>query len=234
LEEFVPAVPTRQPLWQTIVETMRRAIIVGDLVAGTHLEEQALANKFGVSRATVLRALTQLKHEGLIQSEPWQGAFFTGITEDDVHHIYECRLLLEPFALNRAAERLDSAGFSQLQSLVDQMELRIREGGPGHMAEPDVQFHRTLINLSGNPRLLYSWEPHAGLIRTLLGITNEMSPRDPQWLVREHQVILDALAAGRRNEAEELLRTSLQSGEMVMRGIIRRTGRLQTPFADRA
>ena len=94
LESFEPAIAPRKALWESIVEPMRRAIVLGELPAGLHLEEPALAQKFGVSRIPVREALVRLEHEGLVRVEPRRGAFIVGMTEDDVHDVYELRSLI--------------------------------------------------------------------------------------------------------------------------------------------
>src|SRR5438046_922384 len=95
-------------LWERVLAGIRRAIVLGDLAPGTHLKEPLLAQRFGVSRLPVREAIARLEREGLVRVEPRRGAFVVGITDHGVADIYECRLLLESYAIRRAAERIDA------------------------------------------------------------------------------------------------------------------------------
>src|SRR5438874_13166497 len=99
VDTFDPGLAPRQALWESIVAALRRAIILGELQPGLHLEEPALAEKFGVSRIPVREALTRLAHEGLVRLEPRRGAFVGGVTSDDVHDLFELRRLVEIYAI---------------------------------------------------------------------------------------------------------------------------------------
>src|SRR5437763_12623333 len=99
-----------EALWERVAIAMRRAIVLGDLAPGTHLKEPLLAQRFGVSRLPVREAIARLEREGLVRVEPRRGAFVVGITDHGVGDIYECRLLLESYAIRRAATRVEAEG----------------------------------------------------------------------------------------------------------------------------
>src|SRR5579871_6458237 len=90
-----------EALWAHVAAALRRSIVLGDLEQGSHLKEPLLAQRFGVSRLPIREAITQLEREGLVRVEPRRGAFVVGITEQGIKDIYDCRLLLETFALRR-------------------------------------------------------------------------------------------------------------------------------------
>src|SRR5579884_3015211 len=186
LENFDPGIASRRALWETIVEAMRRAIVLGELPPGLHLEEPALARKFGVSRIPVREAIVRLEHEGLVRIEPRRGAFIVGVTEDDVGDLYEFRLLLESSAIRRAAQRIDDVGLAQLRELVDQMAEAVHRGQTVHMVGPDVDFHRAIVGQSGSRQLQAAWDRIAGPIATILGIT-DTSYREPQNAIAGHR-----------------------------------------------
>ena len=64
------------------------------------LNEQKLCAEMGnISRTPMRDALGRLEQEGLITILPKKGLMVSGITEDDVHSMFEMRLLVEPYAL---------------------------------------------------------------------------------------------------------------------------------------
>src|SRR4051812_27307481 len=90
-DRFTPPVAHSVPLREIIANEMRRAIILDEIPPGTRLDEQWLADKFGVSRIPIREAFPLLAHSGLVRLEPRRGAFVVGITNDDIHDIYEFR-----------------------------------------------------------------------------------------------------------------------------------------------
>jgi len=206
-------------LWESIVAVVRRAIILGELQPGLHLEEPALAEKFGVSRIPVREALTRLAHEGLVRLEPRRGAFVIGVTPDDVHDIYDLRLLIETHAIRRAARRADPAGIVLLQAHADQMVDAVRLNHLDRVAEPDVKFHRQIVVMAGSQRLLAAWDPIGGLVATFLSITNT-THRDMPRAAASHQRLIRLLEAGEADAAVAELHAHLDNGESVMRRVL--------------
>src|SRR5438270_9876747 len=118
MENFHPERPPRLELWEQVVEALRTAIVRGDLAAGTRLVEVELAEKLGVSTGTVRDALRQLEYEGLVENRPRGRKVAVGMSERDVHEIYELRTHLEVMAARLAAERGGRNAVDQLQRLV--------------------------------------------------------------------------------------------------------------------
>lgn len=216
MDSFEPGIAPRQALWEPIAAALRRAIILGELSPGLHLEEPSLAEKFGVSRIPVREALARLTHEGLVQIEPRRGAFVIGMTSDEVHDVYDFRQLIEAHAIRRAAERADADSLARLQSLVDDMAEAVRRNQLDRVAVPDVNFHREIVAMAGSRRLLNAWEPIGGIVATILSIT-DTTYRDMPRSVTSHQAMVNALIRGDTDAAEAELRAHLSNGESVMR-----------------
>ncbi len=219
-------------LWHRVVEAMRRAIVVGELAPGAHLKEPVLAELFGVSRLPVREAIAQLEREGLVRIEPRRGAYVVGVTEQDIHDIYECRLLLETYAIERTAQRIDAEGVAALNALIARMEAAMAAGQVQTVAASDMAFHRLIIGLSGNRALSNAWEPLAPLIETALGIA-EATVEDLPQAVHGHLDIVAALARHDVRVAVELLSDHLPGGERLVHDAIR-SGRARYDHALRA
>ena len=215
MDAFDPGIALRQALWEPIAAALRRAIILGELPPGLHLEEPSLAEKFGVSRIPVREALARLAHEGLVRIEPRRGAFVVGMTADEIHDVYELRQLIEVHAARRAAERLDSQDLPRLQRQVERMAEAVRQQRLDRVAEPDVRFHREIVVLAGSRRLLSAWEPIGGIVATILSIT-DTTYRDLPRSVASHQAIVAALARHDPEGVAAELRAHIQNGEQVL------------------
>lgn len=220
LDQFTPETARPVDLWEFVAAALRRAIITGELGQGVHLQEPVLAQKFGVSRVPVREALTQLAHEGLVRSEPRRGTFVVGFTESDVHEVYDMRRLLEGEAGRLAAARATTEDIARLQRLVDEMDQAVHIGQVERVAEPDIAFHRAIFEIAGHRRLLAAWEPIAGIVSTLLTITNTSYPDMPR-AVGGHQKIVQALINRDPVAYGQNLSEHLSNGEQVMGGAMR-------------
>ncbi len=201
----------QEALWQRVVHALRRAIVTGELEAGLHLKEPALAQRYGVSRLPIREAIAQLEREGLVRSEPRRGAYVVGITDQVISDIYDCRLLIEAYALKRVAQSIDEEGLAALEELVDQMERDVMLDQVQSVAVCDLAFHRRIVELAGNRALASAWEPLTPLIATALGIAEAAVPDLPA-AVHGHRLLLDALRAHDPDAAVQELSAHLPVG----------------------
>lgn len=220
MDFFEPGAVRQPALWESIVVALRRAIILGELPPGLHLEEPSLAAKFGVSRIPIREAVIRLAHEQLVRIEPRRGAFIVGVTEKDLDDIYELRVLLEGYAARKAAERIDDEGVAGLHAVVDRMVEAARQNQLQLTAALDLEFHRRIITFAGNPRLVAAWEPIGGLIDAILAI-NDATVEDMPHAAEGHRLIIRALESGDPGLAEERLRFHIQSGMVHLQQAIR-------------
>ena len=72
------------PLRDVVFNTLRQAILRGELKPGERLMELKLANKLGVSRTPIREAIRKLELEGLVIMCPRKGAEVAEITEDNL------------------------------------------------------------------------------------------------------------------------------------------------------
>jgi DNA-binding GntR family transcriptional regulator len=203
-----------EALWERVVAALRRAIVMGELVPGSHLKEPLLAQRFGVSRLPVREAIAPLDREGLVRIEPRRGAFVVGIAEQDIVDIYECRLMIELVAIRRTARIITEASIVALDALVAQMDEAVSTTQPQLLAASDMDFHRSIVTLSGNRALVKAWEPVAPLVQTILGISDTTcSSAELPEAVNGHRKIIRALAAHDVAAAEALLEVHLLGGQ---------------------
>ena len=90
------------PLRDVVFNTLRRAILRGELKPGERLMEIQLANKLGVSRTPIREAIRKLELEGLVLMIPRKGAEVAEITEKNLRDVLEVRCALEELAVQLA------------------------------------------------------------------------------------------------------------------------------------
>lgn len=112
-----------------IVDSLRRAIIAGELAPGARLVERDLCDRFAVSRGPVREALRQLSAEGLVRHEAHRGPTVEMISEQDVRDLYRVRGCLEGLAGESFAQRATDEDVERLWRAAEQV-LTLREDDP--------------------------------------------------------------------------------------------------------
>ena len=91
------------PLRDIVFQTLRNAIITGELQPGERLMETQLGEKLGVSRTPIREAIRKLELEGLVVMVPRKGAQVAQFTEKDIQDVLEVRAALEALAVQNIA-----------------------------------------------------------------------------------------------------------------------------------
>ena len=107
MNEFQIRMDEYLPLRDVVYNTLRQAILTGELQPGERLMEIALANRLGVSRTPVREAIRKLELDGLVVMMPRRGAHVAQITEKDLNEVLEVRIGLEEMAVRFACQRID-------------------------------------------------------------------------------------------------------------------------------
>lgn len=187
-----------------IVESLKRVIVTGDLGPGARVLETDLAEQLGVSRGPVREAFRQLEQEGLLISYPHRGTFVASIPEDEIEEVYALRAHLESYAARRVTEERGQEAARVLQGLVDEMRACAASGDLAGLADRDLQFHDTVLELSGYQALHRIWRSMDGLVRAriyaALGLPKHAGLIE--YTASSHQPIVDGIRSGSPDLAE--------------------------------
>jgi DNA-binding FadR family transcriptional regulator len=203
----------KEGLSTQIANAIRKAILDGALSVEERLpSETELAERFGVSRATVREAMKRLAAQNLIRSERGAagGAFVNRITFDEARDdlvsttrlligmndipfedAIEARYLLESSCLPLACENRSS---DDLEVMVQEISL---QGGDDlsdeDFCDSDVRFHSTIAKATGNPLLMFQV---AGAIEAMQPLMNMLvyRLRDKKHIAGLHDRLREALS----------------------------------------
>ena len=115
------------PLRDVVFNTLRQAILRGELKPGERLMEIQLANKLGVSRTPIREAIRKLELEGLVLMIPRKGAEVAEITEKNMLDVLEVRRALEELAVKLACERITEEEIQELMDAADAFQKILSE-----------------------------------------------------------------------------------------------------------
>lgn len=206
--------PPRAAGSPTLVEgiqlALREAIIKGELSAGYRLREIPLAEHFGCSTTPVREALRRLEHEGLVKVHPRRGAEVMSVTAAEVGHLYEMRIVVECYAVRKAAElRPKKAELAEVRHVLDEQQQLIDTDDENHH-RLDAEFHRELIALGGNPVIAEWVERAVRQIEAAQARFHAVVKGDLERTYKAHAAIVSAVAKGRPDRPESLMRDHLE------------------------
>lgn len=201
--------PTR-PVWEQVLDEIRRLIVLGELAPGERLVETSLAHHFGVSRGPVRTAILTLEKSGLVRASERRGVEVADFTSADVAELFAVRTALEAFAVRLAAERSTPRLVARLQSHLDALRGYRERGLALEAAEADLAFHEEICASCGIHLLLVTWTNLADATALVMTRMHRSGHAAPDEL--GHQAILEAIASGDPDEAERALRRHLDTG----------------------
>jgi DNA-binding GntR family transcriptional regulator len=142
------------PLRDVVFNTLRQAILKGELKPGERLMEIQLADRLGVSRTPIREAIRKLELEGLVIMVPRKGAEVAKITEKDLNDVLEVRCALEELAVELACKKISKEQIAQLENTLEEFKEVIKGNNLTEMAEMDEKFHMMIFEATGNARLI--------------------------------------------------------------------------------
>jgi DNA-binding GntR family transcriptional regulator len=209
--------PRRASLVDIAYEFMIEAIVDRDLEPASRVNIDTLASELEMSNTPIREALARLLTTGLVQQVSNRGFIVSPIlTEQEYHHLFDVRCLLEIEALKTAqfgTEILDE--LSEIAQYILQMNYGTTYKGFVSNLQADESFHLTLLIASGNHFFVNAWKslnfyPHVSRLHT-----EEEAFEDNKHTasLAEHIQIVELLREDKHNQAIVLLGKHIRSVE---------------------
>jgi DNA-binding GntR family transcriptional regulator len=187
-------------------------ILDGAYAPGSHLMQEEICARFGVSRTPVREALRKLQAQNLVDLVPNKGARIRVITLSELAEVYEVRAELEGYAASLAAPLFSAdhgAALESVQARLESIVATLTQAAAGRAGDSFInaqltrfneEFHGAIRAVSGN-----------ALPDRMIADLQKRFPKDYVWKtidsadlvetmnVTEHRRILDALS---RNDAD--------------------------------
>ena len=180
------------PLRDVVFNTLRQAILTGELKPGERLMEIHLANKLGVSRTPIREAIRKLELEGLVTMIPRRGAEVAQITGKSLKDVLEVRRSLDALCAELACERISDAEIAALEAACKEFEEATYTRDARVIAAADVALHDIIIKATNNNRLVQLVNNLAEqMYRYRFEYIKDYSMHGR--LVEEHRVIFEAI-----------------------------------------
>jgi DNA-binding GntR family transcriptional regulator len=198
----------RTPLLDFTIQALRKALMNGNIKPGERLDEASLCSSLNVSRSTIREAMRKLEEEGLIDRIPFRGTFVRQFALEEIHEINSLRGVLECYAVELIISK-KIQDLSQLVEIIRQMEKITPAGTTGTAINLHISFHRAIFEIAGNNLLLDVWTTLSQqfLMALRLSQLSHFAHGEGSTLAKNHQEIIDAIAAGDISTAQKIIRS---------------------------
>jgi DNA-binding GntR family transcriptional regulator len=188
-------------------DTLRTAILRGDLPGGSQLVQTEIATRLGVSTTPVREAMRDLASEGLITMDSHRIGTVRSPDWAEMEEIVEIRRSLEAMALRLAMEHADDA-------LLEAATVRATElagvGDLGTWVQKNIHFHSLFHRATATKRLatvLTALEEAGGVF---VAQAQRLHPEIRQRAIDEHFALIEAFSARDLDRALEIQHGHLQ------------------------
>lgn len=211
------------PLRDVVFNTLREAILKGELKPGERLMELQLAAKLGVSRTPIREAIRMLEQEGLAVTIPRRGAEVAKMTEKDMQDVLQVREALDELAASIACELITQDELEQLEEAMQEFESAISTKDIKRIADTDMMFHDIIYHATCNPKLVNIVN---NLREQMYRYRVEYLKDEKNYpvLLKEHREILAGFTEKNRDLVTDSMRKHVENQAEAVKTIIRNQG----------
>lgn len=197
-------------LYQEVATRLRDRIYSQDLKPGDAIDEQALAEEYGISRTPMREALKVLHSEGLVVLEPRRGCFVTELNQQDIDELFPLMALLEGRCAYEAVKKAKAADIRKIEDLHNKLEKLAAAGEIDKYFEQNCLFHELVQKLSGNNWLERTTNDLRKFLKLMRGRQLHL-PGRLQASLSEHRMLLAAFQNHNSAAAEKIMHDHLMS-----------------------
>ena len=197
-------------------ETLKAAILAGQLPPGTALSRRSIAEELSMSALPVSSAFSRLASEGLVEVLPRSGTRVKLPTSGDISGNYVVREALETHSARLFAELASSSARARLRQLAAALDTQYQALGRTRNPEAQLharverahlEFHMTIVAATRCPELAQAIERSRVLLfNWLFATTGDYVPLPKQW----HSQLAEPLIEGTMAQAAEAMRTHVR------------------------
>lgn len=228
--------PRRSVLSDEIYEMIKAMIFDHEIAPGSRVNIDALAVELEVSQTPVREALARLESDGLIAKEPLKGYSATKLLSmEEFNDLFQFRLLIEPWAAEQAARKIDSTGKTalkgEMQSAKSALKFKVDDQFQA-LTEHDARFHTLIAHISGNNSVASAFERthcHLHLFRLYMANKLHLIDSEPrtqfvqelfeqyyhsgsgQLAIKEHEEIVKAILDQNPKTARSTMHAHIES-----------------------
>jgi DNA-binding GntR family transcriptional regulator len=206
------------PLAERAYSTLKQWLLAFELMPGDRLSETDLSARLSISRTPIRQALQKLQHEGLVDTVPRLGWMVSPLRFDRLDALYEFRTLIETDALRRLCSQPQAMNLLASEFGIWCVAPDLRQIDAPTVGSLDERFHMALVRAAGNEEILKAHREITEKIRIVRRLDFTQAERVEATYL-EHAEILEAVACGHADEAQQLMRAHIEQSRRAVREI---------------
>lgn len=212
---------TRLELSEQVFDYILNRILYGDLKVGEKINIEAIARDLKVSRTPVREAFRKLEQMDLVVAIPFSGFQVKQLSIEEIHEIYQIRILLEVYAIRESAKKITPDQLDHIISIQKKMEqiLESENHSNQQILVCNREFHMAIFKTCSLPLLCEMIETlwnRLSFFRLLLIQEKSYGSRSMQ----EHWQYIEALRCHNADECDALTRRTLQNHDREMPNLV--------------
>jgi len=211
-------------LSEQVFNTLKEAIVSGELAQGSKITEDDLAKKYGISRGPLREAIRKLESLRLLVRVPHAGTRVVTLTLKMIEEIYIVREALEGMSARLAALQMSDTEISDLQQLLETHESTIDKsaGKEYFQREGDLDFHYRVAQASNNEWLMQLLGSELYQLLRMCRYRSSQTPERPLIALAEHKQIVTAIANHDAELAELLMRRHISGAWKIVKELMQK------------
>lgn len=189
---------------------IREMIISGEINKNTHISLKSMADKLGFSKSPIREAFHRLQNDGLVEIFPAQGIFIKQLSFDEAINIYDVRISLESYVLERVFPLIKINDIKKLKNNLKRQKIALENNNEFEFMQYDNDLHLYFFELYSNEVFLEIFRSLR--IRILRAGIKALKSGAMLNSYKDHLAIVDSLEEGDINEAIENLKKHLRRG----------------------
>lgn len=202
-----------------IAEDIKNAIIKGEMKPGERIIESQIAKEMDVSRSPLREAIQKLMKKNLLTIIPYKGIYVNILGKKEIEDIYNLRVILEAYAIEKIIEKKDKKILQILSKKVKNLKDAVKKGQIECLAQKDMEFHHTICLFANNKKLIEIWEGFAEQIEILINLEEKYNKR-LEITLREHEELLSLIEQGKIVESQKKIRSHILDSLEFLKGRI--------------
>ena len=183
-----PAVESK-PIREIAYETLKHAIITGELPAGSRIVETEYAERMHISRTPLREALRKLERDGLVEYMLRRGVVVRAFTIADVEEIYTIRNALELLTLPAIIENATADDIRSLREILGEMDPLVAQNDIPSLSPRARSFHTALTAISGQKRIIRAIEGQDEYITRFSALSIAKEDRRQSAHAEHHELV---------------------------------------------
>jgi DNA-binding GntR family transcriptional regulator len=200
---------------EVVYETMKTAIINGDLRPGQRLVEEKISERMHISRAPIREAIKRLEQNGFVTRKSIRGIIVKGVSEADIDEAFGIRAALESYAAVRACERMTDDLVAAFKNSIEATVEALKQGDMKKVKVLNAEFHQMIYKAAQSDMLsslINTFVDHISRYRKPLLDSERMA----MISVEGHREMVEAMRKGDKEDVEKIVKAHILKGKMLI------------------